>query len=250
MNNHIDKLPPPTPSLATASFLAKMSKVALILGGGARVGNAVANGLASSGYKVAIGRRTPKAEGLSNGVKPIKLDVTSTASIVSAFDEVRTSFGAVPNVVVYNAGDLQKAADPNDIFSTDVELLKGDAEINIWGVYTALQQATKGWASLPDDTNFPKVFILTGNILPFAPIPHLLSLGLGKAAAVHLIESATLTEEFQKKNWRFYFATGTTADGGPVYRGLDGPAHAKAYGELIEKKEQGPWDVRFVAHFP
>jgi NAD(P)-dependent dehydrogenase (short-subunit alcohol dehydrogenase family) len=227
-----------------------MSKVALILGGGARVGNAVANGLASSGYKVGIGRRTPTSDGLDNGVKTLKLDVTSTSSIVSAFDEVRASFGAVPNVVVYNAGDLQKAADPKDIFNVDVELLKEDAEINVWGVYTALQQATRGWASLPDDPAQPKVFILTGNILPFAPIPRLISLGLGKAAGVHLIESATLTEEFQRRNWRFYFATGTTADGGPVYRGLDAPAHAKAYQELVDKKEQGPWDVRFVAHFP
>lgn len=227
-----------------------MFKVALILGGGPRVGNAVANGLFASGYKVAIGRRSPTSEGLTSGVKPIKLDVSSTSSIVSAFEEVRSSFGAVPNVVIYNAGGLQKASPPSDIFATDIELLRGDAEINIWGPYAALQEATKAWATLPADSNLPKVFILTGNILPFAPIPPLISLGIGKAASAHLIHSATLTEEFTKKGWRFYFVTGTTADGGPVYRDLDGPAHAKAYGELIEKKEQGPWDVRFVAHFP
>lgn len=227
-----------------------MSKVALILGGGARVGYSVANGLAAFGYKVAIGRRSPTTEGLSEGIKALKLDVSSTSSIQSAFSETKAAFGAVPNVVIYNAGDLQKAAPQDDIFAVDVKILKEDAEVNIWGPYTALQEATKGWKDLPEDASQPKVFIMTGNILPFAPIPFLLSLGVGKASSAHMIESATLTEAFQKKNWRFYFATGTTKDGGPVYRGLDGPAHAKAYQEMIERKEQGPWDVRFVAHFP
>ena len=225
-----------------------MSKVALILGGGTRVGYSVANGLAASGYKVAIGRRTPTSEGLSAGIKTLTLDVSSTSSITSAFEETKSAFGAVPNVVVYNAGNLKQAGPVDDIFAVDVNVLKEDAGLNIWGVYTAFQLATKGWASLPDNPAQPKTFILTGNILPFAPIPRLVSLGIGKSAGAHMIEAATLTEAFQKKGWRFYFATGTTKDGGPVYRGLDGPAHAKAYQELIERKEQGDWDVRFVAH--
>jgi NAD(P)-dependent dehydrogenase (short-subunit alcohol dehydrogenase family) len=227
-----------------------MSKVAFILGGGPRVGNAVANHLDSTGYKVAIGRRSPSSDGLHSSVKTIKLDLASTGSIVSAFAEVKTSFGAFPNVVIYNGGNLEKASPPDDIFALDVELLRKDGELNIWGPYQALQEATKGWKTLPEDPAQPKVFIMTGNILPFAPIPVLLSLGIGKTASAHMVESATLTEEFQKDNWRFYFATGTTADGGPVYRDLDGPAHAKAYEEMIDRKEQGPWDVRFVAHVP
>ena len=225
-----------------------MSKTALILGGGSRVGYAVANGLAANGYNVAIGRRSSITEGLTAGIKTLKLDLASTASITAAFEETQKCFGAVPNVVIYNGGNLKKAAPRDDIFAVDVETLREDAELNIFGVYTALQLATKAWSTLPNDPAQPKTFILTGNILPFEPIPFLLSLGIGKAAGAHMIESATLTEAFQKKGWRFYFATGTTKDGGPVYTGLDGPAHAKAYQELIDQKEQGPWDVRFVAH--
>jgi hypothetical protein len=31
-----------------------------------------------------------------------------------------------------------------------------------------------------------------------------------------------------------------------VYTGLSAEAHAKKYIELIDQKEQGPWEVRFV----
>jgi NAD(P)-dependent dehydrogenase (short-subunit alcohol dehydrogenase family) len=224
-----------------------MTNVALILGGGSRVGYAVANGLFAAGYKVAIGRRSPITSGVTAGIKTLHLDVTSTTSIENAFTETTKAYG-VPNIVIYNAGNLKQAAPKDDIFATKVDILKEDAQLNIWGPYTALQLATKAWAGLPDDLTVPKVFIMTGNILNTEPVPSLISLGIGKASSAHMVHAATLTEAFQKRNWRFYFASGTTASGGPVYRGLDGPAHAKAYQELIERSEQGDWHVRFVAH--
>lgn len=223
-----------------------MSNVALILGGGSRVGYAVANQLSAIGYKVSIGRRSPFTSGLTAGIKTLTLDVTSGSSIESAFTETTAAFG-VPNVVIYNAGALKQAAPKDDIFAVNVEVLKEDAALNIWGPYLALQLATKAWAALPDDVNVPKVFIMTGNILNTGPIPALVSLGIGKASSAHMIHAATITEAFQKKGWKFYFASGTTKTGGPVLTGLDGPAHAKVYQELVENAEQGPWDVRFVA---
>ena len=45
---------------------------------------------------------------------------------------------------------------------------------------------------------------------------------------------------------RFYYADQRTADGGAMYAGVDGEAHAKHYVELAEGKSQGPWQQTFV----
>lgn len=43
----------------------------------------------------------------------------------------------------------------------------------------------------------------------------------------------------------FYYADERKADGGAVYRAIDGEAHGKFYVELSEK-DQGPWLATFV----
>jgi NAD(P)-dependent dehydrogenase (short-subunit alcohol dehydrogenase family) len=176
-----------------------MSKTAFILGGGPRVGNTLANALAKRGYKVAVARRNPDGTNLANGIKTIKLDLSDTSSIAEAFDEVKSSLGT-PNVVVYNAAAFTKAGPRDDPFSVDTELLVKDAQVNIFGVYTALQEAVKGFKTIGE--GLPKVFIDTGNILPFHPVPSFVSLGLGKAGAVHLIQSASETEAYTAAGYR------------------------------------------------
>ncbi|KIW08987.1 hypothetical protein, variant 5 [Verruconis gallopava] len=218
-----------------------MTKSAFILGAGPRVGTSVANSLTKSGYKVAIGRRS--ASETSDGTS-IKVDLSSTSSITSAFKEVQSMIG-VPSVVIYNAASFSKRGPVDDPYSPDVEYLKKDTEINVFGVYQALQETTKNWKTITDD--IPKVFIITGNILPFKPIPGFESLGVGKSAAAHFIWSSVMNESFRKAGYRFYFATQVTPDGGPVLTGLSGEAHASTYLKLIEQREQGEWDVRFSA---
>jgi NAD(P)-dependent dehydrogenase (short-subunit alcohol dehydrogenase family) len=223
-----------------------MSKTAFILGGGPRVGTSVANALVKKGYKVAIGRRTIDSASSAEGITSVKLDLGSTASITAAFKEVTSSLGT-PHVVIYNGATLSAIGAKEDPFNADVEGLKKDIDVNITGVYTALTEAVKGFKTVSAD--LPKVFIVTGNILPFSPVPHLFSLGVGKSGAVHLIHSAIAAETYAKAGYRFYFASEVTQDGGPVYTGLSGEAHAKKYIELIEEKEQDPkgYDVRFKA---
>lgn len=46
--------------------------------------------------------------------------------------------------------------------------------------------------------------------------------------------------------FRFYYADERQEDGQPVYNNLNGEAHAQHYVDLIESKEQGPWQQTFV----
>jgi NAD(P)-dependent dehydrogenase (short-subunit alcohol dehydrogenase family) len=75
--------------------------VAFILGGGSRIGHAVAAKFASQGYRVALGRRSPHASVGLKGVTPVAVDVSSTQSVEAAFAEVNAKLG-IPGVVVYN----------------------------------------------------------------------------------------------------------------------------------------------------
>ena len=46
---------------------------------------------------------------------------------------------------------------------------------------------------------------------------------------------------------RYYFASEVANDGGiPEGYVIHGPAHATAYWNLVQRKEQGQWDVRYV----
>jgi NAD(P)-dependent dehydrogenase (short-subunit alcohol dehydrogenase family) len=76
--------------------------VALILGGGPRIGWSVANKLRSEGYKVAIGSRNPNTQRAAEAdVLPVSVDVSNTKSVQDAFETVKQKLG-VPGVVVYN----------------------------------------------------------------------------------------------------------------------------------------------------
>ena len=60
--------------------------------------------------------------------------------------------------------------------------------INVISAYVAAQEAVASFKKVPDAA--AKAFIYTGNITNAAPIPGFLTQGMGKSAAVHLIESA------------------------------------------------------------
>jgi len=75
--------------------------VAFIIGGGPRIGHAVAGALVKQGYRVALGRRNIAASAGLAGVTPVAVDVSSPPSVETAFSEVEAKLG-VPRVVVYN----------------------------------------------------------------------------------------------------------------------------------------------------
>lgn len=81
-------------------------------------------------------------------------------------------------------------AQPDNPLSLSLGQLNYDLTVNFTSAYLTAQEAVKGFESLPAEA--PKSFIYTANGLNMMPMPHLVSLGLGKTALGHVIENATL----------------------------------------------------------
>lgn len=81
--------------------------------------------------------------------------------------------------------------------------LSKSIDVNVMGAYVAAQEAAASFeASSADDPNDSnKTFIFTGNRLNIAPIPPLLSLGVGKAATAHMM--AFLSETYKARGWKY-----------------------------------------------
>lgn len=93
------------------------------------------------------------------------------------------------------------------------------------------------------------MFIATSNIhgvTPAAPIPMLLSLASQKRLLAYLIEAASITKLYRDRNYQFYLASQVSSEGGSPGDEFSGEPHATAYWNLIQQKNQGRWDVRFV----
>lgn len=85
-----------------------MSSIALVLGAGANIGQAVGRKFAANGYKVALASRTSSDtanQDAKDGLFHFRVDLTSPANVKTLFEQVQASLG-VPNVVVYNGSSL------------------------------------------------------------------------------------------------------------------------------------------------
>jgi hypothetical protein len=82
-----------------------MSKIALVTGASAGIGEATARALVAAGYKVFAGaRRLDRMAGLAAlGATLLKLDLTDDASIVAAIEAIKSGAGRI-DVLVNNAG--------------------------------------------------------------------------------------------------------------------------------------------------
>jgi NAD(P)-dependent dehydrogenase (short-subunit alcohol dehydrogenase family) len=182
-----------------------MTPVALILGGGQRIGLSVANKLASTGYQVALGSRNPPTTS-SSSIHPIPVDVSDPDSVAAAFARVRRDLGH-PGVVVYNAAALSFPSNPGDpIGSIAPAELERDWRVNALGGYAALREAVEGFRMLKNEGGngaSDGVFIATGNVTPLQPMPMALTLGAGKAMLVHLVQLAV--ESCKDEGFRYVF---------------------------------------------
>lgn len=163
------------------------SLVVLILGSGPRVGASVADKFASDGYKVVLASRSGTDTKTDKGFLSLKADFANPDSIPALFHTVKTDFGTLPSVVIYNAAALTPPPDKESVFSVPAENVAKDLNINTVSAYVAAQQAVIGWATLPEDTK--KTFIYTGNIqnVAIVPMPFTLDLGMGKSASAYWI---------------------------------------------------------------
>jgi len=220
--------------------------VALILGAGENVGKAVALKLHHEGFKVAVASRS-QSDPTEGKALPLRVDVTKEGDIISAFQEVKKSFGASPNVVIYNVGVLVRPPVADDPFSLPYTTYLKGIESGAGGAFVAIQQAVTAWGEL--DADIPKVFIATSNIhgvTPAAPVPMLLSLASQKRLLAYLIEAASVTRLYKDRNYRFYLPSQVGSNGGTPEGEFSGEPHAIAYWNLIQQKDQGRWDVRFI----
>ena len=93
------------------------------------------------------------------------------------------------------------------------------------------------------------MFIATSNIhgvTQAVPIPMLLSLASQKRLLAYIIEAASITKLYGDRNYRFYLCSQVGSDGGTPGGEFSGEPHAIAYWNLIQKQDQGRWDVRFI----
>ncbi|KZZ98591.1 NAD(P)-binding domain protein [Moelleriella libera RCEF 2490] len=212
------------------------TRVALVFGYGANIGNSVAAAFAAKGYKVAIVSRSGKST--HNDYLSIRADLSDPTSVEPVFSEVVDKLG-YPSVVVYNPSANSVKA--SDSISQQVSSLQSDNNVNIVSPYIAARLAAQSFAQLPSDA--ARTFIYTGNKLNFVIIRPLLGLGVGKSGGSHVVRY--FADEFKEQGFKFYYADERTGDGSAVYSAIDGPAHADFYAHLADAA-RGPWLATFV----
>lgn len=111
-------------------------KVALITGCSSGIGKAIAVDLGSSGWTVIATGRKPEALSNIGATLTLKLDVTDSVSVHSAFETVRDKFGGI-DLLINNAGFGSEAA----IEELSDEALHGMLDTNLFGVLRCMRAA-------------------------------------------------------------------------------------------------------------
>ncbi|UKZ90239.1 uncharacterized protein TrAFT101_005266 [Trichoderma asperellum] len=224
--------------------MASQKGIALILGAGSNIGQALSSAFSQAGYKVALVSRSIK-ESSSDKQLQIPADLSKPDTVPSIFESVRQKLGADPNVVIYNAAALTPPADGSNPFTVDIDAFEKDLRLNNTSAYIAAREAVAGFERL--DKSLSKAFIYTGNWLNAVTMsnPIFVTLAAGKSAAAAWIGGASV--HYKSKGYGFYFADERTAEGRAVTSGVSGAAHAEAYLKLAENKNEQPWHTTFVA---
>lgn len=76
--------------------------------------------------------------------------------------------------------------------------------------------------------------------------PLFYSLGAQKRLLAYLIETASVNTGYKANGYQFYLAAQVGADGQAAADEFSGESHAAAYWKLVNQKEQGRWDYRFI----
>ncbi|KAI1494072.1 putative short chain type dehydrogenase [Biscogniauxia mediterranea] len=217
---------------------------ALIIGAGPRVGQATAEAFAAAGYKVAVASRTSK---LGPKYQHFVFDAYKPETVPALFEKVSAEVG-VPSVVIYNAYGV-RAGNKTDPFDSDLDQFRETLNPNVTSPYVTAREAVKGFEKLSDAGELGPAggtFIFTGNLLNESAVPTLLTFGIGKTAAAHLVKHLALAA-YEGKPYKFYYGDERHADGTPMIGDLSGKAHADQYLELAKDAAQRPWQQTFVA---
>jgi len=213
------------------------------------VGSALARKFRQEGFSVAVASRNvkprpddPQSEGYDVG---IRLDMAKPEDVGKAFDKVEEELGSPGSLVVYNIGAYAGAPggrqDPLSLSFKDFSYGTSVTGVNAFEVAS---RANQGFEELGKISKLaPKVFIATGNALPWYLSTGALGLSAGKRVLYNIIEASATA--YGPSGKRFYYATQVSVTGGPV-NPPDPTTHAEMYFRLYKQQEQGNWDVRFL----
>ncbi|MFW0785657.1 3-oxoacyl-ACP reductase FabG1 [Gordonia sp. CPCC 206044] len=155
---------------------AQASRSVLVTGGNRGIGLAVAQRLAADGHKVAV---THRGSGAPDGLFGVQCDVTDSASVDRAFDEVAEHQGPV-EVLVANAG----ITDNMLLMRLSEESFENVIDANLTGAFRCAKRATKGmqrakWGRM----------IFLGSVVAMSGVPGQANYAASKAGVIGLARS-------------------------------------------------------------
>ncbi|GAP84071.1 putative NAD P-binding protein [Rosellinia necatrix] len=218
--------------------------VALIIGAGAKVGQASAETFAAAGYKVAVASRTQRLD--STKFPFFKFDAAEPDQVSILFEKVHKKVG-IPDVVIYNA---YASAPANGSVSFDfatAEEFHKRMNVNATTPTIVAHEATKGFLKLESEGKLGPggaTYLFTGNALNEKTAPGFFSLGVGKTASAYVIEHLAL-HGYNDNPFSYYFIDEREPNGTPMYHGVNGDAHADVFLQLAQDPKQRPWQYTF-----
>ncbi len=117
-----------------------MSPIALVTGANRGIGLAIAQALELAGHDVVVTYRTGSAP---VGFKSVVMDVTSTASVDSAFEKIEGEWG-IPEIIVANAGITKDGL----VMRMSDEDFESVIDANLTGAFRVARRATRGLLKL------------------------------------------------------------------------------------------------------
>jgi NAD(P)-dependent dehydrogenase (short-subunit alcohol dehydrogenase family) len=169
--------------LGAAKDLPLAGQIAVVTGAAGAIGGATAKAFAAAGAEVALldlnqTAVEAKAKEIGGAAVALACDVTSAASVRTAFDKVVAAFGGV-DIVVSNAG----AAWQGRIGEVDEDVLRKSFELNFYGHQRVAQAAVK--IMLAQGTGGCLLFNVSKQAVN--PGPNFGPYGLPKAATLFLM---------------------------------------------------------------
>lgn len=127
-------------------------RVVLITGGFGQIGAEFVKEFHSRGARVAVASRSANAELVkdvfpeladSSRLIPVAMDIVSQASVESALDEIESTWGVSPEVLINNAGlDTQPSAPPEvsgPFENFPIEIFREVVDVNLVGTFIVTQ---------------------------------------------------------------------------------------------------------------
>ncbi|HWE89567.1 MAG TPA: beta-ketoacyl-ACP reductase [Pseudonocardiaceae bacterium] len=155
-----------------------MGRSVLVTGGNRGIGLAIARAFAARGDKVAI---THRGSGAPEGLFGVQCDVTDTAQIDAAFQEIENAHGPV-EVLVSNAG----ITDDTLLMRMSEDQFTRVVDANLTGAYRVVKRASRGMLR----ARFGRI-VFVSSVVALAGSPGQVNYAASKAGLIGMARSIT-----------------------------------------------------------